>query len=294
MRAIALVFCATLCVADEAEVKARAAWAEARIAVEKKDGKAALAKFEEAMKGLPSDPQLLYEAARCAYAQRDLESAENWADAVAHTEDARFKKRPEYQDAVALAAKARKAREAQAVVTKYEKQIALMEEAIRSLGSFDAFVARTFERSTAEDEVLGTIHPLVAAWAQPEVFSGWLLSDKKGKPMGLCGLTIEGIATEEAALAIYERLLAVVEKELPGWEDLVAKFDKERDARIVRKDHAADTWVTYRVSQASAMKPPADGRYESDLCDLCMKAEEIRRRKTGLFVVRVSVGRLPR
>lgn len=265
MRGTLHVICllAAMAHADEAEIRARTKWGEARVALEKKDGKAALAAFEDALKGLPSDPLLLYEAARCALDIGDLDRAERWISAAVRTDDAAFKAKPEYQEAFALAARVRAAREAAVETAEYAEPIKVIEEAIRRVRSKESmivYLSNTFEtiHLPVPKGATYTKHPLKEKFAVPRMFSGWSRSCGT-EPEGNCRFVLDRIATEKAAAAVFDRILKTAEKELPVWERLAALKDME--PRVVRGDDATvpwdderEDWSRRRRSVAYAMK----------------------------------------
>lgn len=266
-----LLLCPVVSPADEAEVAARTKWGEARLAIEKKDTKAALQKFEEALQALPSDPLLLYEAACCAYELGDLEKAETWIGLAVRSEDPAFRQRADYQDTFTLAARVRAARQLRIETAEYEQPVKLMEEAVRATPSIDSFVAARFEAYGKDKDKWR----LTKASAGPELSGeAHMLRFPKS-----CSIVLGEIADERKAKAVAERIAEVASKELPRWEELASKDD----ARML-VDEESPKHVFYR---AYYLRFPGEEVDDRIVCCIDVESYTPPRQKAARFRVTV-------
>jgi tetratricopeptide (TPR) repeat protein len=147
----------------EDAVEGRVKWEQARLALKEENRDLALQRFEEALRGLPADPQLLYEAAECAFHAREYEKAEAWIEKAIRTDDAGFKREPDYQKAITLAARVRdvcddiRRAAGQPLEVTYAKAFELLEASLTSARGDNGFLARCWrERKRDDDSVMYT------------------------------------------------------------------------------------------------------------------------------------------
>jgi tetratricopeptide (TPR) repeat protein len=218
-------------ISAEDATEGHAQWKQARLALAGKDARAALAKFEDALRALPADPLLLYEAAACAFGLQEIDKAETWIDRALKTGDTAFKDRQAYEQAVALAEKVRTARtemrRAGSREAARKKALEVVEAAVGALSGVrerGRFLGQYFaESADADFPGVRNYNLRDDCCPDPDVmhFSGGGATksdDTVLLPWGAIDLNFHDLESEEAANEIASQIVKMAESRLPSWQ----------------------------------------------------------------------------